>query len=78
MLGGLRSIPFLISSGKITIVSSGGNTGRSSSVVEFLWDDAFSNNHVAVPQWPICPLGCNATRAVALSMVSGEKAGGWL
>lgn len=71
-LGGLRNITSLISHGKISIVSSGGNTGRSHSVVEFPWEDAFFDDQVAVSMWPICPLGYNATRQVALSMVSGN------
>lgn len=69
-IGNLINIASLISNGKVGIVSSGGNTGRSHFVVEFLWEDTFSNVHVAVPQWLVCLLGCNATRAVTLSMVS--------
>lgn len=71
-LGGLRNIASVISPGKTSIVSSGGNTGTSPSVVEFLWEDAFFDEQVAVSVWPICPLGYNAIRPVALSMVSGD------
>lgn len=46
-LGRLRNVASLISNGSISLVSSGGQTGRSPCVVEFLWEDAFPDDHVA-------------------------------
>lgn len=61
--GGPRNPVSLISSCRLSTWGA----GRSPLVFGFLCEDAFSSDQVAVPQWPVCPLGCRAPRPVASS-----------